>query len=107
MTEQNNAALHECPQCGEPAYLGFCLPAKCVQKGCLFYDATLWSEWVMELPDVPDPVDELLNAALGTLPFRDFCSHCFIPVEFFREFDDMTVSYFSFSPQCGQPNVWS
>ena len=58
MTEQNNAAPHECPQCGEPAYLGFGVPAKCVQKGCLFYDATLWSEWVMELPDVPDPVSD-------------------------------------------------
>ena len=131
MTEQNNAAPHECPQCGEPAYLGFGIPAKCVQKGCLFYDATLWSEWVMELPDVPDPVSDfedektapygitfagvpIKGAPSGSfvvptldLTFRDFCSHCFVPVEFLRDFDDMTGSYFSFCPQCGQPNVWS
>jgi predicted RNA-binding Zn-ribbon protein involved in translation (DUF1610 family) len=100
MNEQNNAAPHECPQCGEPAYLGFGIPAKCVQKGCLFYDAELWCEWVMLLPDVPDPVE----LALG---FRDFCSSCYIPVEFERQLDGVSGSYYAFCPQCGQPNVWS
>lgn len=57
MSERNQAAPHECPECGEPSYLGFGVPGKCVARGCAFYDVGLWCEWVMLLPDDGIPKD--------------------------------------------------
>ena len=57
MLRDNNPAPHTCGDCGEPAYHGFNMPGKCVQFGCAFYDADLFAEWVMWLPDVEDPTD--------------------------------------------------
>lgn len=64
LDERNDAAPHICPECGSPAYLGVGVPGKCVQRGCVFYDATLWSEWVMLVPDLGDPPQDELDFGL-------------------------------------------
>jgi len=60
MSEQNDAAPHVCtghfvdePEraCRNPAYNGFGVGSRCVQKGCVNYDADLWAEWVSLVPD--------------------------------------------------------
>lgn len=48
---KNDVAPHDCPECGEPSYLGFGVPARCVSRGCVFYDRGLWADYVMALPD--------------------------------------------------------
>ena len=62
--ECNGSAPHICTghfedgkPCTAPAYIGFGLAPRCVQKGCVNYDAGLWCEWVMKTPDVPMPKD--------------------------------------------------
>lgn len=44
-------APHTCPECGEPSYLGFFVPARCTNRLCVFFDQDLWVEHVMALPD--------------------------------------------------------
>ena len=46
---------HECPNCGGPAYLGLGVPAKCIERGCVFYDEDTWVGWLMRLDDTGDP----------------------------------------------------
>ena len=44
-------APHDCPGCGEPAYLGFGVPARCSNRECPFFCQELWADHVMALPD--------------------------------------------------------
>jgi hypothetical protein len=54
------SAPHDCPQCGEPAYVGGPgMPAQCTQKGCIFYSEDAWVLHVLELPDVEDPFEDV------------------------------------------------
>lgn len=57
MSERNDAAPHECPECASPSYIGFGTQARCVSRECLFYCSQLWAEWVMLLPDDGMPKD--------------------------------------------------
>ena len=45
------SAPHECPDCGEPAYIGFGLPAQCTSRECPFWSEDCWVKHVVELPD--------------------------------------------------------
>lgn len=96
--ECNDAAPHRCAQggCGEPAYIGFGVPCKCVGLNsgghgmpCVFFDRKLYNEWVMLLPDdgIPlDPTepdffdDEDTNPGVPTLGFlKTFASISYKP----------------------------
>lgn len=71
MSERNDAAPHPCPECGEPAYLGFNMPGKCTSRACVMYDADLWVEWIMKTPDPGDPLplhDDFLFEEEDTFP---------------------------------------
>jgi len=50
------AAPHDCPQCGEPCYIGFGINARCTNRECQWYDKDLWVEHVLSLPDEPDHI---------------------------------------------------
>lgn len=119
MSGRNDAAPHECPQCGEPGYIGFGIPAKCIQKGCIFYDAGLWCEWAMLIPDDGDPPPALDldwdgdTPAYGTFrplltTYRDICTGCGTSQDFQRSHSTTIMGgSFAFCPSCGIANVWS
>lgn len=48
---KTGSAPHACPECGEPCYIPFGLPAECTNRECLFYSEDCWVRHVMELPD--------------------------------------------------------
>lgn len=48
MFQKSDIAPHRCPSCGRNAYLGFCVPARCVNPGCKFFDEQLCDEFAKE-----------------------------------------------------------
>lgn len=73
--ECNGAAPHTCPECGEPAYLGFNVPGRCVERSCRMYDQDLWVEWVILLPDREEGVEfEVISVPDGREALRELLS---------------------------------
>lgn len=67
MSELTPSAPHSCPECGQPGYLGFNVPAKCTNRLCRFWDQDTWVRHIMELPDDGDPEMEIEDE--DTQPF--------------------------------------
>lgn len=62
------SAPHECPNCGEPAYLGFGVPAECTNRLCPFWSQDCWVKHVMEIPDDETGVEFEIEDDEDTLP---------------------------------------
>jgi hypothetical protein len=51
MDPKTPSAPHDCPQCGEPAYIPFYGPAECTSRACPWFNLRCWSMHTMGLPD--------------------------------------------------------
>lgn len=118
MSECNDFAPHDCVQCGSPSYIGFGLNPLCTNYECLFFNRSLWVDWVMATPDYGDPpernpffdIDEDAKTdpmGFALVKFRDFCSNCHNEIDFTRSTDPVSGTSYAFCTACGQPNVWS
>lgn len=65
---KTDAAPHDCTECGEPAYIPFHGPARCTNRGCARYDADIWKEHTMSLPDEETGVELEIDEDAPTMP---------------------------------------
>ena len=59
MNMKSDHAPHDCPQCGNPAYIGFGVNPKCTNLFCPWFDRETYVEHVLSLPDPGDPEEDI------------------------------------------------
>ena len=67
------SAPHDCPNCGEPSYLGLGVPGQCTNRECPFWSEDCWVKHVLELPDDEEGVEFEIEDE-PTIPFLKFPS---------------------------------
>ena len=71
--QKTPSAPHDCPNCGEPSYLGLGVPGQCTNRECPFWSEDCWVKHVLELPDDEEGVEFEIEDE-PTIPFLKFPS---------------------------------
>ena len=71
--QKTPSAPHDCPNCGEPSYLGLGVPGQCTNRECPFWSEDCWVKHVLELPDDEEGVEFEIEDE-PTIPFLKYPS---------------------------------